>query len=106
MLRHEEEQQLETLKLPEAWVDLAHKVGLENFLMVWRTFDSIVNCLHEGEGRRLYIPDYKKWEKKQRNQFIKCQAEKGYSVTEIRKQLKTHLNESCSDSMIYKILRY
>lgn len=91
--------ELRLLKLPESWITIAEKIGIDNFLLVWKLLDE------ESEEHKTYIPAFSKYIKLQRDLTIKQLSREGHNVVEIKDILKKKMNINIERSQIYRTIR-
>ncbi len=91
--------ELHLLKLPQRWIDMAAKIGVDNFLSVWKLLDE------ESEEHKTYIPAFSKYIKLQRDLAIKQLSHEGHNVVEIKDILKKKMNIHIERSQIYRAIR-
>jgi len=78
--------ELREIGLRDELIQIAEKIGADNFLLMWHFLD----CVHDAKntGRfRVAFPSFDKYKKHLRNQFIKNKLSLGLSVADIVKEL-------------------
>ncbi len=76
--------ELQEMGLPPVWRQIAARIGPESFLDIWQLLDGALSIT---DHRRVHVPHFSRFERYQRNLFIKSLAASDYSPKEIRSQL-------------------
>lgn len=90
--------ELRLLKLPQMWIDMASKIGVDSFLEVWKMLDA------STDDRALYIPAHSKYLKLQRDLTIQQLSREGHNGVEIKDILNKKMNIHIKKSQVYRTI--
>ena len=78
--------ELKEMNLRDELIEVAEKIGADNFVKMWHYFDC---CIQEKEASRFRItfPSFEKYSKHQQKSFARQMAAKGHSRKEIIKKI-------------------
>ncbi len=98
--------ELAEMGLPQVWLDVAHEIGYEAFMRMWRVLDSAVELRSDAESMILVqMRRYASFQRFQRNRFIESLVAMGFSGAEIRERVKNELGEQLSLSHIHRMAK-
>lgn len=87
--------------IPRLWMDVAKVIGVDAFLLAWRTL-SQAPSVSDGDNR-VYVPRYSTFVRYQRNRVIASLWSEGKSAREIKMQIKSTLGEEISEFHVSRI---
>lgn len=96
---------LEKIGIPGAWLRLAHRVGFDAFLDVWRMISDDESIRHDGGHRMPKLREFSAYLRYQRNQYIRSLAASGLQPDEIHKLVRKNLREQLSIRHIQELSR-
>lgn len=97
--------ELEEMGLPGMWLEMAHQIGYDNFLTVWRMLDAEYERGGEsGSMIRLHMRRYSSFQRFQRNRFIESLAAEGLPDSVIRERVKCEIGDELSLSHIQRLM--
>lgn len=96
--------ELEEMGLPAVWMTLAHAIGYDHFMTMWRVLDAAQE-MHSDSGSmiELQMRRYSSFKRFQRNRFVESLVDLGLSDTAIKERLKVELGEELSISHIGRL---
>jgi hypothetical protein len=84
---------------------IAHAVGFDNFMLMWRILDAAPDTYTDNEsGISLRIPRLAAYKRYQRNRFIEALAAVGMSHAEIQHAVWRELGEKVSDRHTHRLM--
>lgn len=96
---------LEKIGIPGAWLRLAHRVGFDAFLDVWRMISNDETIRHDGGHRMPKLREFSAYLRYQRNQYVRSLAASGLQREEIQKLVRKNLREQLSIRHIQELTR-
>lgn len=90
--------------LPGFWLSLAHAIGYDNFMIMWRLLDS-EQSMHSDSGSMIEVQlrRYSSFRRYQRNRFVESLVDMGLTDTVIKERLRVDLGEELSISHIGRL---
>lgn len=96
--------ELEVMGLPGVWIDVAHAIGYENFMAMWRILDRSMAMRSESESMiEVQLRRLASYHRFQRNRFIEALAAAGLGDRQIQQALNAQLGEKLSLSHISRL---
>lgn len=96
--------ELEEMGLPGIWLTLAHAIGYDHFMTMWRVLDAAQEMHSEsGSMIELQMRRYSSFKRYQRNRFVETLVDMGLSDTAIKERLRCELGEELSISHIGRL---
>jgi hypothetical protein len=90
--------------LPGIWLTLAHAIGYDHFMTMWRVLDAAQEMHSEsGSMIELQMRRYSSFKRYQRNRFVETLVDMGLSDTAIKERLRCELGEELSISHIGRL---
>jgi len=90
--------------LPGVWIDVAHAIGYENFMAMWRILDRSMAMRSESESMiEVQLRRLASYHRFQRNRFIEALAAAGLGDRQIQQALNAQLGEKLSLSHISRL---
>lgn len=86
------------------WVGVAHVIGFDAFLALWRYLDSREALVHDSGQLKIWLRRFSAYQRFQRNRYIETLARAGYSARQIRRLLEDRLCESMTERNVQLIL--
>lgn len=87
---------LKKLGLSSIWLEIAEKIGIDQFLVAWEILDRLV----DPKDRRLRIPAIKTLSRHFRNQLISSLKSEGLTDREIAGYIRQNLNLNINQSTV------
>lgn len=98
--------ELADMGLPQVWLDVAHDLGYEAFMRMWRRLDAAVELRSDTESMiEVQLRRYSSFQRYQRNRFIEALADAGLSDREIRDRVSRVIGENLSASHIRRLAK-
>lgn len=98
--------ELTDMGLPKVWLEVAHDLGYEPFMRMWRRLDAAVEMRSEAESMiEVQLRRYSSFQRYQRNRFIEALADMGLTGREIRERVSSEVGENLSLSHIRRIVK-
>lgn len=98
--------ELADMGLPRAWLEIAHELGYEPFMQMWRRLDAAVEMRSEAESMiEVQLRRYSSFQRYQRNRFIEALADMGLTGRQIRERVSVEIGENLSVSHIRRIVK-
>lgn len=96
--------ELEEMGLPAVWLTLAHAIGYDHFMTMWRVLDAAQE-MHSDSGSmiELQMRRYGSFKRFQRNRYVETLVDMGLSDTVIKDRLRVELDEELSISHIGRL---
>jgi hypothetical protein len=96
--------ELADMGLPRVWLEVAHDLGYDAFMRLWRRLDAAVELRSDSDSMiDVKLRRFGSFERYQRNRFIETLAGMGLDHQEIRRRVKAELNEELSESHIGRL---
>lgn len=92
--------ELRTIGLPRAWLQVAELVGFDLFMGLWRILDSEATC----RPFHIKVPPMSKWQRYQRNRYIVALDAAGARPREIQTKVRRELRETITLRHIWRIV--
>ncbi|MCW8831489.1 MAG: hypothetical protein OQK32_08235, partial [Gammaproteobacteria bacterium] len=97
--------ELQEMGLGQRWLRIAHQVGFDAFMVMWRELDSDEFGDSGSERIRVWIPKFSRYLKFQRNRYILFRAnDPDIKPDEIQKEIRKMLGESLSVPHIKRVM--
>lgn len=85
--------------LPEIWLEIAHELGYDAFMRLWRRLDAAAEMRSDAESMiEVQLRRYSSFLRFQRNRFIETLVDMGASHREIRERVRLDIGEEISPS--------
>lgn len=97
--------EFEKMGLRSHVIELAEKIGVDNFLVLWRALDSDDGFSQDANRLWLRLPRYQQYLKFQRNRFAEMLHSIGYRPKTILAKIKESFGETMTKQNISLILR-
>lgn len=98
--------ELADMGLPKVWLEIAHDLGYEAFMRMWRRLDAAVELRSEAESMiEVQLRRYSSFQRYQRNRFIEALADMGLTGRQIRERVSADIGENLSISHIRRIVK-
>lgn len=98
-------EELDAMGLSRVMLQVAHTIGFDNFMAMWRILDGTPEVLIESEsGISVRLPRLSAYKRYQRNRFIEAMAAMGMTQPEISLSVKRDLGETVSDRHIWRLM--
>jgi len=96
--------ELEEMGLPAVWLTLAHAIGYDHFMTMWRVLDAAQE-MHSDSGSmiELQMRRFSSFRRFQRNRFVETLVDMGLTDTAIKERLRVELGEELSISHIGRL---
>lgn len=89
--------ELAEMGLPQVWLEVAHDLGYDAFMRMWRRLDAAVELRSEAESMiEVKLRRYGSFQRYQRNRFIETLVDMGLDTKAIRERVKRDLDEELS----------
>lgn len=85
--------ELRRMGVQRVWVDIAERIGVDAFLVIWRIMDADPTCSVDGTMLRVPLRPYRAYLRYQRNRYIETLADEGLSPREIKARIEQQLGE-------------
>lgn len=96
--------ELADMGLPRVWLEIAHDLGYDAFMRLWRRLDAAVELRSESNSMiDVKLRRFGSFERYQRNRFIETLVGMGLGYQEIRRRVKAELHEELSESHIIRL---
>jgi hypothetical protein len=96
--------ELETMGLRRSLIEVAEKIGVDNFLLMWRTLDADQRYSHHNPSvLRIHVPRYQSYLRYHRNRYIESLFRAGFDAWEITDRVRRFLREEIS---VRNVLRH
>lgn len=99
--------ELETMGLPQVWLDIARLTGYETFVEIWRRMDMATETgafkRIDGGMIEMQLRGFKSFKRFQRNRFIESLAMSGMNVDQIRYEVLTKLGEKLTPDHTFRL---
>lgn len=90
--------------MPEVWLKVAHSIGFDGFLLVWRILDAEESIRSDSDSAiEIRLRRFRSFERYQRNRLIESLVDEGLSDTVIRERVAVELGEELSLSHIGRL---
>lgn len=97
--------ELDAMGLSRVLLQVAHTVGFDNFMALWRVLDGSHEALADNDsGIYVRMPRMAAYKRYQRNRFIEAMAAMGMTHPEISRSVKRDLGETVSDRHIWRLM--
>ena len=97
--------ELDAMGLSRVLLQVAHAVGFDNFMAMWRVLDGSHESLSDNDsGIYIRMPRMAAYKRYQRNRFIEAMAGMGMTHPEISRSVKRDLGETVSDRHIWRLM--
>lgn len=97
--------ELDAMGLSRVMLQVAHAIGFDNFMAMWRILDSSYESMADNDsGIYLRLQRLSAYRRYQRNRFIEAMAAMGLSHPEITSAVKRDLGEEVSDRHIWRLM--
>lgn len=97
--------ELDAMGLSRVMLQVAHAIGFDNFMEMWRILDGTPELLIESEsGISVRLQRMSAYRRYQRNRFVEAMAAMGSSQPEIRWAVKKKLGEDMSARHIRRLM--
>lgn len=98
--------ELAAMGLPQVWLDVAHDIGYDAFMRVWRRLDAASELLSDGESMiEVQLRRYASFQRYQRNRFIEALVDLGMEGPAIRDRVAREIGDNLSLRHIQRIAR-
>ncbi len=89
--------ELAAMGMPSVWLTLAHAIGFDHFMTMWRILDAEVSMRSENESSiEVRLRRFASFQRYQRNRFVESLVDEGLTDTEIRERVRVELGEELS----------
>ncbi|MHA7600794.1 hypothetical protein ACX12L_12710 [Alicycliphilus sp. T452] len=96
--------ELADMGLPQVWLEIAHDLGYEAFMRLWRRLDAVTAMRSDNNSMiEVKLRRFGSFQRYQRNRFIETLAGMGLSNPAIRDRVKRDLGEDLSESHILRL---
>ena len=99
--------ELETMGLPQVWLDIARSVGYDAFVEMWRRMDAAAESgpfkRIDGGMIEMQLRGFHGFKRYQRNRFVGARAMRGMNVDQIRDEVRTKLGERLTPNHTYRL---
>lgn len=96
--------ELADMGLPQIWLEIAHDLGYEAFMRMWRRLDAAEALRSDNNSMiEVKLRRFASFERYQRNRFIEAMADMGLTNPDIRARVKRDLGEELSKSHILRL---
>lgn len=96
--------ELSDMGLPQVWLEIAHDIGYEAFMRMWRRLDAAVEMRSDTESMiEVQLRRYSSFQRYQRNRFIEALVDMGLSYREIHARVTKEIGEELSPSHIRRL---
>lgn len=90
--------------LPTVWLEIAHELGYDAFMRLWRRLDAATEMRSDAESMiEVQLRRYSSFLRFQRNRFIEALVDMGVSHREIRERVRRDIGEDLSPSHIRRL---
>lgn len=90
--------------LPAVWLEIAHDLGYDAFMRLWRRLDAAAEMRSDAESMiEVQLRRYSSFLRFQRNRFIETLVDMGVSHREIRERVRRDIGEELSPSHIRRL---
>lgn len=97
--------ELDAMGLSRVLLQVAHAIGFDNFMVMWRILDATPDIYTDSEsGLGLRMPRMAAYRRYQRNRFIEALAAMGLSHSEIQRAVLRELGEKVSDRHTHRLM--
>jgi len=97
--------ELDAMGLSRVMLQVAHKIGFDNFMEMWRILDASYESIADNDsGIYVRLQRLSAYRRYQRNRFIEAMAAVGLSHPEITSAVKRDLGEEVSDRHIWRLM--
>lgn len=97
--------ELDAMGVSRVMLQVAHTIGFENFMAMWRILDAAHETWTDSEsGLQLRMQRLAAYKRYQRNRFIEAMAAMGMSQPEISRSVQRDLGEKVSDRHIWRLM--
>ncbi|MFN4360540.1 MAG: hypothetical protein ACK4F4_07435 [Hylemonella sp.] len=97
--------ELDAMGLSSTALQVAARIGFDNFMAVWQLLDMLPDTWSENESAILWrLPRLQAWRRYQRNRFVEALATAGWTQPEIRARVKQELGEDLSDRHMRRLM--
>lgn len=97
--------ELDAMGLSRVMLQVAHTIGFDNFMAMWRILDGAHEAIAENDsGIYIRLQRLSAYRRYQRNRFIEAMAAVGMSHPEISRSVKRDLGEDVSDRHIWRLM--
>lgn len=97
--------ELDAMGVSRVMLQVAHAIGFENFMTMWRILDAAHETWTDNEsGLQLRMQRMAAYKRYQRNRFIEAMAAMGMSQPEISRAVQRDLGEKVSDRHIWRLM--
>jgi hypothetical protein len=97
--------ELDAMGLSRVMLQIAHTIGFDNFMAMWRILDTSYEAIAENDsGIYIRLQRLSAYRRYQRNRFIEAMAAMGMSQQEISQSVKRDLGEKVSDRHIFRLM--
>jgi len=98
-------EELDAMGLSRVMLQVAHAIGFDNFMAMWRILDGAYETLTDNEsGIAVRLPRLAAYKRYQRNRFIEAMAAMGKTQPEISRSVHRELGEKVSDRHIWRLM--
>lgn len=87
------------------WLRLAHRVGFDVFLEIWRAICEDEGTRHDGGRRMPKLREFSAYQRYQRNLYIRSLGATGLKPPEVRRLVEKNLRQRLSMKLIQTVLR-
>lgn len=96
--------ELADMGLPSVWLEVAHDLGYEPFMRMWRRLDAAIELRSDAESMiEVQLRRYSSFQRYQRNRFIEALVAMGVPTREIRERVKADIGEDLSHTHIRRL---
>ena len=96
--------ELTDMGLPQVWLLVAHELGYDAFLRLWRTLDAAVELRSDTESMiEVQLRRYSSFQRFQRNRYIETLVDQGLNNRQIRARVKVDIGEELSPKHIGRL---
>ena len=96
--------ELSDMGLPQVWLEVAHDIGYDAFMLMWRRLDAAVEMRSDTESMiEVQLRRYSSFQRYQRNRFIESLVDMGLSYREIHARVTKEIGEELSQSHIRRL---
>ena len=96
--------ELADMGLPQVWLLVAHELGYDAFLRLWRTLDAAVELRSDTESMiEVQLRRYSSFQRFQRNRYIETLVDQGLNNRQIRARVKVDIGEELSPKHIERL---
>ncbi len=97
--------ELDAMGLSRVMLQVAHAIGFDNFMAMWRILDSSYESIADNDsGIYVRLQRLSAYRRYQRNRFIEAMVGMGLSQPEISRAVKRDLGEEVSDRHIWRLM--